>query len=158
VLCERFQLVVEGANAGRIGHRTRQDGDELALLLGRFVAEEHDQRSEVFDRQPLERLLRGSRLVFLAYSRHAALAFRFARPACSVAAVPRKWVAIRAGPARGSARAIANVPSAPSRTGGARPAATALHLSPERVQRLRKMIARCQAGRRAAVRELNDRG
>jgi hypothetical protein len=37
-------------------------------------------------------------------------------------------------------------------------AATALHLSPERVQRLRKMIAQCQAGRRAAVRELNDRG
>ena len=37
-------------------------------------------------------------------------------------------------------------------------AATALHLSPERVQRLRKMIARCRAGRRAAVRELNDRG
>lgn len=36
-------------------------------------------------------------------------------------------------------------------------AATALHLSVDRVQRLRKMIAACRAGRRAAVRELNVR-
>lgn len=36
-------------------------------------------------------------------------------------------------------------------------AATALHLSADRVRRLRKMIAQCQAGRRAAVRELRVR-
>jgi len=35
--------------------------------------------------------------------------------------------------------------------------ATALHLSVDRVRRLRKMIAQCRAGRRAAIRELNDR-
>ena len=36
-------------------------------------------------------------------------------------------------------------------------AAVALHLSVDRVRRLRKMIAQCRAGRRAAVRELNAR-
>ncbi len=36
-------------------------------------------------------------------------------------------------------------------------AEAAIHLSAERVQRLRKMIARCQAGRRASVKELRVR-